>query len=309
MDRLEAMNTFVAVAEARSFAAAARRLRLSPSVVTRTVAALEERLSIRLLQRTTRSVTLTDAGARFLTRSRRILLDLEEAESSARSERSVPTGRFVLSAPNTFGRLHVVPAMCRFLARYPALRSELTLSDRMINLVEDGVDAAVRIGVLNDSNLVVRKVGETRRVVVASPAYLARNKPPRTPEDVAKHAVIQLVASHTLSEWRFMREGAMQHIALAPRIVTNSADAAIAHAERGMGLTGVLGYQVADAIRRGRLCVVLAEYELPPFPIQVVYPSTRLLSANVRAFVDLVVETCDWQFVKLGRAKGGEARR
>jgi DNA-binding transcriptional LysR family regulator len=303
VDRLEAMTTFVAVAEARSFAAAARKLRISPSVVTRTVAALEERLSIRLLQRTTRSVALTDAGARFLARTRRILLDLEEAESSARSERSQPTGRFVLSAPNTFGRLHVVPAMCRYLARHPSLRTELTLSDRMINLVEDGVDAAVRIGVLSDSNLVVRKVGETRRVIVASPAYLARHKAPRTPEDVQNHAVIQLVASHVLSEWRFVRDGAVEHIPLTPRIVTNSADAAIAHAERGMGLTGVLGYQVADAIRRGRLRVVLAEYELPPFPIQIVYPSTRLLSANVRAFLDLVVETCDWQFVKLEKAR------
>jgi DNA-binding transcriptional LysR family regulator len=306
------MAAFVAVAEKRSFASAARQLRLSPSVVTRLVAALEEHLSIRLLQRTTRSVTLSDAGARYLARAQRILSDLQEAEGSARAERAEPTGRFVLTAPNTFGRMHVVPAMCRFLARYPALRAELTLNDRQLQLVEDGFDAAVRIGQLDDSNLAVRKVGETRRVIVASPAYLARHGGgPRVPEEVCQHDVIQLVASQTLAEWRFRINGKLEHVPLAPRVVTNSADAAIAHAERDMGLTGVLAYQVADAVRSGRLRIVLADYEQPPFPIQIVYPSTRLLSANVRAFVDLVVESCDWQFVDLGvaRAPRGALRR
>jgi DNA-binding transcriptional LysR family regulator len=293
------MGVFVAVAEQRSFSAAARRLRLSPSQVTRTVAALEDRLSIRLLQRTTRSVTLTDAGARYLARARRILADVEEADSSAQSERSVPTGRFVLTAPNVFGRMHVTPAMCAYLTRHPELRAQLVLSDHKLNLVEDGIDAAVRIGFLDDSNLVARKVGATRRVIVAAPSYLKRRKRLRLPEDVSAHDVIQLAALDRASEWRFMRDGSIQHLPLSPRVVTNSADAAIAHAEHGMGLAGVLAYQVADAVRAGRLRVVLAEYELPPFPIQIVYPSTRLLSANVRAFVDLVLETCHWQFVEL----------
>ena len=299
MDRLAAMGVFVAVAEQRSFSGAARRLRLSPSLVTRTVAALEERLSIRLLQRTTRSVTLTDAGARYLARARRILADVEEADGSARSERSVPTGRFVLTAPNVFGRMHVTPAMCSYLKRYPGLRAQLTLSDHNLNLVEDGIDAAVRIGFLDDSNLVARKVGATRRVIVAAPAYLKRQKRPRVPDDVPAHDVIQLAALDSASEWRFVQEGQIRHVAFTPRVVTNSADAAIAHAERGMGLTGVLAYQVAEAVRAGRLRVVLAEYELAPFPIQIIYPSTRLLSANVRAFLDLVVETCRWEFVDL----------
>lgn len=293
------MQVFVTVAEQRSFSAAARRLGLSASVVTRTVAALEERLSIRLLQRTTRSVTLTDAGARFLARARRILEDVEEAEGSARSERSVPTGRFALTAPNVFGRMHVVPAMCAYLSRYADVRVQLTLSDRKLNLVEDGIDAAVRIGFMQDSNLVARKVGATRRVIVGSPVYLKRKKRPRVPEELAGHDLIQLAALDGISEWRFTRDGAVQQVAFTPRVITNSADAAIAHAERGMGLTGVLGYQVADAVRAGRLRVVLAEYERPPFPIQIVYPSTRLLSANVRAFVDLVVETCHWEFLAL----------
>ncbi|HEX6242298.1 MAG TPA: LysR family transcriptional regulator [Polyangiales bacterium] len=299
MDRLDSMGVFVAVAELRSFSAAARRLKLSPSLVTRTIAALEERLSIRLLQRTTRNVTLTDAGARYLARARRILSDVEEADGSARAERSVPTGRFVLTAPNVFGRMHVAPAMCGYLAQYPQVNLQLTLSDRKLPLVENGIDAAVRIGFLDDSNLVARRVGATRRVIVASPTYLKRKRPPRAPDDLARHDIIQLAALDSSSSWRFMQEGSVEHVGITPRVLTNSADAAIAHAERGMGLAGVLAYQVADAVRAGRLRVVLAEYELPPLPIHVVYPTTRLLSANVRAFIDLVVETCHWQFVEL----------
>lgn len=299
MDRLEAMAAFVTVAEQRGFAAAARRLRVSPSAVTRLVAALEQHLSISLFKRTTRSVSLTDAGARYLTRARAILAEIEEAEANARSERSVPTGRFVLTAPSLFGRLHVVPAMNRYLERYAQVRSELLLSDRWLNLVEDGIDAAVRIGQLEDSSLVVRKVGETRRVLVASPAYLAKQRAPRVPEEITKHQIIQLSALQSPGEWRFARDGQTQHVGFTPRIVTNSADAAIAHALRGMGLTSVLAYQVADAVRRKQLRIVLAQYELAPSPIQIVYPATRLLSANVRAFVELVVSSCDWRFVTL----------
>lgn len=299
MDRLAAMSAFVAVADLGGFAAAARRLRVSPSAVTRLVAGLEEHLSISLFKRTTRSVTLTDAGARYLARARAVLGEIEDAEASARSERRVPTGRFVLTAPTMFGRLHVVPVMNRYLERHPQLRAELLLSDRWLNLVDDGIDAAVRIGVLEDSSLVVRKIGETRRVVVASPAYLARRKAPRTPEEIDKHEIIQLSALESPREWRFARGGALQHVSFAPRIVTNSADAAIAHALRGMGLTSVLAYQVADAVRRKKLRIVLAQYELPPPPIQIVYPATRLVSANVRAFVELVVSSCDWRFVAL----------
>src|SRR5512141_1097376 len=162
MDRLAAMRAFVAVSDAKGFAPAAAKLAWSPSVVTRLVARLEQQLSIRLLQRTTRSVTLTDAGARYLERARRILADVEEAEGEAQEERTVPTGRFVVTAPAVFGRLNVAPLMSAFLARYPAVVGELILSDRMVNLVEEGVDTAVRIGVLADSSLFARKVGETR---------------------------------------------------------------------------------------------------------------------------------------------------
>jgi DNA-binding transcriptional LysR family regulator len=299
MDRLDAMAAFVAVAELRGFAHASRRLGLSRPAVTRLVAALEERLSIRLLQRTTRSVTLTDAGARYLERARRILADVHEAESAAQQERTEPTGRFVVTAPALFGRLNVAPLMSTFLARYPAVVGELLLSDRMVNLVEEGIDTAVRIGVLSDSSLFARKVGETRRVLVASPAYLARRKKPRVPGDIASHEVIQFTALSPTPEWRFWRDEQPSQVSFTPRFVTNSADAALGHAERGGGLTMVLAYQAVEAVRAGRLRVVLSEFEPPPLPIHLVYPTTRLLSAKVRAFVDLAVETCRWQFVKL----------
>ncbi len=291
------MAVFVAVADLQGFAPAARRMGLSPSAVTRLVAALEDHLDTRLLQRTTRSVTLTDAGARYLERAKRILADVAEAEGAARSERSVPTGRFVVTAPSVFGRLHVAPLMCDFLAKYPAVKGELTLGDRMTNLVEEGIDAAVRIGALDDSSYVVRQVGSTRRVVVASPQYLARRKKLRSPQDLERHDFIQFTALTPTRDWRFFHEGRESSFAVTARYVTNSADAAIVRAERGAGLAMLLSYQVVEAVRAGRLEVVLPGFEPPPQPIQIVYPTTRLLSAKVRAFVELVVATRNWTFV------------
>ena len=299
MDRLDAMTAFVTVAELHGFAPAARRLALSPSAVTRLVAALEAHLDTRLLQRTTRSVTLTGAGARYLERARRILGDVAEAEANALADRTVPSGRFVVSAPNVFGRLHVGPLMCAFLGRYPDVVGELMLSDRVTNLVEEGIDAAVRIGVLDDSSYIARPVGAIRRVVVGAPDYLARRKRPRQPADLARHDVIQFTAITATPEWRFSGRGRDERVALTPHFVTNSADAAIGHAERGGGLAMLLSYQVVDAVRAGRLEIVLRTFEPPPAPIQILYPSTRLLSAKVRAFIELVTTTCDWRFVDL----------
>jgi DNA-binding transcriptional LysR family regulator len=299
MDRLEAMTAFVAVADLRGFAAAARRLGMSASGVTRLVAALEERLGTRLLQRTTRQVTLTDAGARYLERARRILADVGEAESAAQAERTVPSGRLAVTAPNVFGRLHVAPLVCAYLSKHAGVTAELTFTDRIVNLVEDGVDVAVRIGQLDDSSHVARGVGATRRVVVAAPRYLKRRRAPETPGAIASHDVIQFTALSPTPEWRFVREGVEQRVPFTPGFVTNSADAAIGHAELGGGLAMVLGYQVMDAVRAGRLRVVLADFEPAPLPIHLVYPSTRLLSAKVRAFVELATKTCNWRFVDL----------
>jgi DNA-binding transcriptional LysR family regulator len=296
MDRIDAMQAFVAVADLQGFAPAARKLGLSPSGVTRLIAALEDRLGARLLQRTTRKVALTDVGARYLERARRILADVEEAENSAQAERTRPSGRLVVSAPVGFGRLHVSPVMSAYLKRYPEVGAELRLTDRMVNLVEDGVDIAVRIGHLPDSSLVARHVGEMRRIVVASKDYLKQRGEPNKPAAIATHDAIQFGATAASPDWRFVEDGREVRVACIPRFVTNSADAAIQYAEAGGGLTRVMAYQAAESIKAGRLKIVLAKFEQPPLPIQLVYPTSRLLSAKVRTFVDLAIEISDWHF-------------
>src|SRR5579859_4269477 len=227
MDRIDAMQAFVAVADLKGFAPAARKLGLSASGMTRLIAALENRLGARLLQRTTRSVTLTDAGARYLERARQILADVDEAEGAAEGERWLPRGRLVVSAPVGFGRLHVSPMMSEYLKRYPEVSGDLRLSDLMINLVEEGVDLAVRIGHLADSSLVARHVGEVRRIVVAAPAYLKARGEPKTPEALTSHQTILFGATTASPDLRFLRDGKEIRIAPDPRLMTNSADAAI----------------------------------------------------------------------------------
>ena len=217
MDRIDAMQAFVAVADLHGFAPAARKLKLSPSAVTRLIAALEERLGARLLQRTTRSVALTDVGTRYLERARRILADVEEAERAAEGERTRPSGRLVVSAPVGFGRLHVSPLMSAYLKRYPDVSGELRLEDRIVSLVEDGVDLAVRIGELADSTLVARQVGEMRRIVVASPAYLKARGEPKRPEEISSHDTIQFGATSALADWRFVEDGREIRVDYTPR--------------------------------------------------------------------------------------------
>ena len=280
----------------KGFAPAARKLGLSPSGVTRLIAALEQRLGARLLQRTTRKVALTDVGTRYLERVRRILADVEEAEGSAEGERTRPSGRLVVSAPIGFGRLHVGPVVSQYLARYPEAAADLRLTDRVVNLVEDGVDLAVRIGHLPDSTLVARHVGEMRRIVVASTAYLKQRGEPGTPEAISAHDTIQFGPSMSAPEWRFVDGGRDIRVVGTPRFATNSADAAIQYAVQGGGLTRVLAYQAAEAIKAGQLKVVLAKFEVPALPIHIVYPTSRLLSAKVRAFIDLVAEIDAWHF-------------
>jgi DNA-binding transcriptional LysR family regulator len=296
MDRIDAMQAFVAVADLEGFAPAARRLKLSPSGVTRLIAALEERLGARLLQRTTRKVALTDTGRHYLERARRILADVEEAERAAEGERTRPSGRLVVSAPLGFGRLHVSPVMSAYLKRYPEVSGELRLEDRMVNLIEDGIDLAVRLGHLADSTLVARHVGEMRRIVVASPAYLRARGEPKTPEAIASHDTIQFGATAGVADWRFLDGGKEVRVPYDPRFSSNSSDAAIQYAAEGGGLTRVMAYQAAEALKAGKLKIVLEKYELPAVPIHIVYPTSRLLSAKVRSFVDLATEITDWHF-------------
>lgn len=299
MDRFATLSAFVKVAELHGFAPAARRLGLSPSAVTRLVAALEAHLDVRLLQRTTRSVTLTDEGERYLLQARRILVELEEADASMQATRAAPSGRLVVAAPVAFGRFHVGPLFSAYLSRYPAVQGELVLGARVINLVEESVDIAVRIGHLGDSSQRSRRVGETRRVLVASPGYLARHGAPVTPADIASHRCIHFAGFNAVLEWVFEQQGSRIRVGIAPSFVTNGAESAVQHAIDGGGLTLVLAYQATAAIRAGALRILLPEYERPPSPIQLVYPTARLLSPKVRAFIDMAASDTDWSFVAI----------
>ena len=295
-DRFDAMHAFVAVCDAHGFAPAARRLGVAPSIVTRLVAGLEGRLGVRLLQRTTRTVRLTEPGARFLEHARRILAEVDEAEASAQDERAEPRGRLVLTAPLLFGRMHVAPVVSRFLDRYRGATAELTLSDGFSNLVEEGIDLAIRIGDLADSNLVARRLGQTRRLLVASPAYLAEHPPIGAPPELAGHRAIGL-RNAALRTWSFRGAAAVE---VDAHLVTNSAEAAIDHALAGGGIASALCYQVERAVRDGRLVEVLPAFAPLPVPIQAVFPTARLLSAKVRAFLDIAAEAAaGWQFIEL----------
>jgi DNA-binding transcriptional LysR family regulator len=244
-------------------------------------------------------VTLTDAGSRYLDGARRILGAVEEADRSARAEAAVPTGRLSVAAPAVFGRREVAPLLSELLERHPGVVGELVLADRMVNLFEEGVDVAIRIGVLEDSSLRVRAVGKTRRVLVASPEYLERAKRVRAPADLTSHALIHFTSLSPGPEWRFPTAKGEVRVPFRPVLVTNSADAAIGHAERGGGVTMALSYQVAEAVRAGRLRVLLPRCEPPALPIQLVYPASRLMSASARAFIDLVVASRSWDFASL----------
>ena len=289
------MQAFVAVADLRGFAPAARRLSLSPSGVTRLIAALEDRLGARLLQRTTQ-VTLTDAGSRYLERARRILADIGEAEDAIEGERTRPEGQLVISAPVGFGRLHVSGVAIAYLKRYPDVGVDLRLSDRMINLVEDGVDLAVRIGHLPDSTLAARHVGEMRRIVVASPGDPTARAASRNGRKRLPRMTRSSCAMTAALDWRFIEDGREIRVASTPRFATNSSDAALQYAEADGGLTRVMAYQAAEALKARRLKIVLAEFEQPALPIHIVYPTSRLLSAKVRTFIDLVTGMADWHF-------------
>ncbi len=286
MDRLHALQVFVAVADAGSFARAAARLRLSPPAVTRAVAALEERLGARLFSRTTRSLAITDVGQRLLASARQILADLETAEQEAVGAAAAPQGHLVVTASVTFGRTALAPVVCAFLDQYPNVSAAVLLLDRVVNLVEEGVDVAVRIGHLPDSSHTARRVGAVRRLLVASPGYLDQHGTPEAPSDLHRHAVIALTGLMPRGDWRHLDGGRTTSLALRPRLELNDAVAAIEAAQAGHGITLALSYMVSEEIRDGSLVPVLDGFALPPEPVHLVYPEVRLLAPKIRAFVD-----------------------
>ena len=291
MDRIEGWTTFAAVAEGRSFAAAARRLGRSPAAVTRAVASLEQRLGARLLNRTTRSVALTDVGGRALEAVRRALPAFEELEGVAAAQRQEPRGRLGVTAPVVFGRLHVLPVVEAFLRHHPAATVQLVLLDRVVSLVDEGLDVAVRLGQLPDSSLRATRVGEVRRAVYASPRYLRANGTPRTPQGLARHTCVACVAVTPVPDrWTFERDGRRVVVPVSARLVVNTAEAAIDAALAGLGPTCVLSYQVSALVRSGRLERILGAFEPPAVPVQVVIPAGRFVTPIVRAFVERSVE-------------------
>lgn len=287
MDRLRAMEVFVAVAEAGAFATAGGRLRMSPPAVTRAVAALEERLGTRLLNRTTRRLSLTEAGARYLESARRLLGEIEAAERTAAGEAAAPAGHIAITCSVTFGRMHLVELVAEFLRVQPRITAAVLMLDRVVNLVDEGVDVALRIGTLPDSSLMAHRIGETQRLLVASSDYLARRGTPECPDDLKSHAIIAFTGLMPGREWRHAAEGGRSAaVTLAPRLTVNDAASALAAAERGEGISLMLSYMVAGAFAEGRLRPVLESFAPPPAPIQIVYPQTRLLAPKIRAFVD-----------------------
>lgn len=290
MDRFHLLNVFVAVAEAESFADAARRLKMSPPAVTRAVVALEERLGVRLLTRTTRVVRATEAGARYLEDARRIMAELEEADAAVAGVNATPRGQLTVTAPVLFGRLYVMPILTAYQAAFEQTTVSALFVDRIVNLIDEGMDVGVRIGRLPDSSLRAIRVGRVRRMVVGASGYIEQHGRPQTPEDLASHRVVASSAASPTNDWVFESGGERRTVRVQPRIVANTNDGALEAARQGYGLTRLFSYQVAPQIASGELQTVLADYEGPELPVHVVHREGRHASAKVRCFVDLAVE-------------------
>ncbi|GAB4375053.1 MAG: LysR family transcriptional regulator [Kiloniellaceae bacterium] len=299
MDRFRALETFLTVAEAGAFNAAARRLGLSPPAVTRLVTALEERLGAQLFTRTTRRVALTEAGLRLREDAQRILAELAEAESAAAGAGASPRGHLTLTAPQMFGRRFVAPLLRAFLNAHPAVTASALFTDRNVNLLEEGIDVALRIGELPDSALTARRVGTVRRVVVAAPAYLARHGTPQAPGDLAAHRVILPTGVSGRAAWTFSRAGQQRSQRLAPALSVNALEVAIDAALDGWGITRVLSYQVADALADGRLVELLADAEDLELPVHLLQAEGRRAAAKIRAFIDFAAERLSSESARL----------
>ncbi|MFD4840988.1 LysR family transcriptional regulator [Achromobacter sp. NPDC058515] len=290
MNRFHEMTVFLAVAEAQSFAAAARRLEMSAPTVTRSVAALERRLGALLLVRTTRSLRLTEAGQRYAADCRRILDEVEQADDAAAGAMSAPRGALSITAPAFFGELHVMPAVLGYLREHREVSVRALLVDRVVNLLDEGIDVAVRIGALPDSTLTAVPVGHVRRVVCASPGFLRQHGVPEDPEALHRFCTITMAMEGRGPQWRFLQDGQARRLNVESQLTVTSFQAAVMAACEGWGLTQVVSYQVARHLASGALQVVLRDFELPPRPVHVVFPEGRKSSAKVRSFVEFCVE-------------------
>jgi len=289
VDRWLAMRVFVAVGEEQSFAAAARRLALSPPVVTRAVSALEHSLGVKLLQRTTRIVRLTDAGARYLLDSKRLLGELTDLEQSLSGAQGELRGTLAVTASVMFGRLFVAPILLEFLDRHRKVNGRAVLVDRVLDLIEDGLDVGVRIAHLADASFTAVRVGAVRQVLCASPAYLKRHGVPRAPRDLRDFSTISFSADRAAPAWSFQVGKETLSVRPNSRLVVNSSEVAMQAAMAGAGITRVLSYMAASELKAGRLQVILREFEAKPIPIHVIHREGKHAAARVRAFVDFAV--------------------
>ncbi|HOY22061.1 MAG TPA: LysR family transcriptional regulator [Cellvibrio sp.] len=287
MDRYTELQVFVGVAECEGFAAGARKLGVSPPVATRAVADLETRLGVKLLTRSTRHVRLTDAGKRYLDDAKRILAEIAEADEAATGINGEPSGHLAVTAPVLFGKLFVLPGVIDFLNRYPKMEVNALFLDRVVNLLEEGLDVGIRIGELADSSMRAIRVGSVKRVVCAAPNYLARAGTPKHPDELSQHTIITANGLNAGTEWKFA-DGINTRV--KPRLSFATNDAAIEAAITGFGITRLLSYQIAPHVTDGRLETVLSDFEQPNIPIHVIHREGRYASAKIRSFVDLMVD-------------------
>lgn len=303
MDQIDAIRVFVATLDEGSLVGAGRRLGRSPAAVSRAIAFLEARVGTELLYRTTRSIKMSDAGRRYADTCRRVLTDLEQAEITVAGERSAPRGILTLTAPVLSGEMMLQPILDAFLDAYPAVSARVHLLDRQVNLIDEGIDVALRIAHLADSTLVAIRVGEVRRVVVAAPRYLERHPQIRRPSDLAGHQIIA-VTQFGLDSWSFPAlHGASvpQSLRFTPRLAIDSVRGAVATAVEGHGVTRLFSYHVADYVKKGELKIVLAGDEPPPIPVHVISPNGRLSVPRVRAFIDFAIPRLRKQFTLLAK--------
>lgn len=301
MDRIDAMRVFVSALDTGSLAGAGRRLGRSPAAVSRAIAFLEEHVGVQLLHRTTRSIRLSEAGERYAAACRRVLTDLEEADMLAAGERAAPRGLLTITAPLISGEDVLRPILDAFLDAHPAVSARLLLLDRPVSLVDEGIDAALRIAHLPDSTLVAVRVGEVRRVVAAAPSYLAQHPRIAEPADLAKHRVVSMT-HFGIDSWSFPPapgSSTARTVQFAPRLIVNSVRAAIASAAEGHGVTRLFSYHVGEEVRAGRLKIVLADSEPAPLPVHIITPEGRLSVPKVRAFVDFALPRLKARFARL----------
>jgi len=292
MDRFDELIVFTAILDAGSLAAAARRLRRSSPAVTRSLAALEQRVGLRLVQRTTRKLAPTEAGRRLGSRARELLAGYDEATGTLGEDRQAPLhGVLRVTAPSLFGRLHVTPLVASFLDAHPSIRIELILTNSNLDLIEQGFDVAIRLGPLASSALIARQVGQVREVLLASKKYLERRGRPRNPRDLTKHDIVFNSSQPAPLVWRFRAPGRDRTVSLTPRLIVSDTEAMIRAIRGGLGIGRALSYQAVDDLSAGTLVRLLHKYEPPPRPIHLVVPSAQYLPAIVRTFLDHAVRS------------------